>query len=156
MQLGIASTETDVEQSGVLINTVFAMSQHILRKESELISIEKRDEELSGEIKELLVLRKQSQIVGTVVLQLAHEAAYVVYLTRDTSQRKGIGKTLMAYAEARAKNTHEKKKMRASTVYHPKYPQTKLISWYEAQGYKLLPLDKERTPTQSQQEASGM
>lgn len=138
MKPRLAITETEREQSRLLINRVFPERQPILRKDRELISTKNRDSIFFGEGKELIILGNDNVILGTAILGMDNDAAYVIYLTKDPDLPKGAGKLLMTFAENRAKNVHHKKIMRVSIVYHPKCTQKRLEDWYTKElGFKF-------------------
>lgn len=151
-QIIIAITPEDKELARDLINEVFRMFQPILRKDRDLIPIEKLNEELSGKNKELIILHDlQNKVRGAALLNFEQDdIAYISYLATHPTSPRGQGKDLLMYAENRAEKTYHKKKIRLSTVYHPKYPQEKLIVWYLNQNYRFL---KIITPTKAQQQA---
>ncbi len=128
MQIILAVTESQREQSRTLINWIFPMRQPILRKDRELITLEERDQKLKD--KDLIILCTDTNVLGTALLETAEDAAYVSYLTRHPDLPKGYGKQLMTFAENRAKDIHRKRKMRVSTVYHPECHQQDLVDWY--------------------------
>jgi hypothetical protein len=137
----ISTNETQREQGRVLINRVFPTRQHILRKDQELISLDNRDKVLFNDGKELIILIKENEVVGTLLLEIAPEAAYISYLTRHPDLPKGSGKILMTFAENRANKLHNKQRIRVSTVYHSECTQQGLVDWYYSLGYRFL-LDK--------------
>ncbi len=134
----LSTTETHREQSRVLINWVLPIRQHILRKDQELISFDNRDKVLFNEGKELIILIKKNEVVGTLLLEIASDAAYISYLTRRPDLPKGSGKILIEFAENRANKMHKKQKIRVSTVYHPECTQQDLVDWYYDLGYRFL------------------
>ncbi len=150
MKLKIAATEAEREAARILINQTFFISQPILKEECALISLEYRETVLVGENKELLILCIDNKVVGTAVLEIAPDSAYVSYLTRDPSLPKGYGKDLMDFAENRAKKVYSKNKMRVSTVHHLECNQKRLEDWYTKKlGYRFL-LTQSSTPEQQQ------
>lgn len=136
MQIIKASSESQREQSRLLINEAMPRGQLILKNNIELIAVEDREKELSNN-RELFILEDNNLVMGTVVLQLTENEGYVLYLTRHPEVSKGFGKTLLETAENQA-IAYGKQNIRLSIVYHPECTQQKLEKWYCDQGYQFL------------------
>lgn len=151
MKIKIATTSLELEQARRLINEIFLTSQPILKDDCELITPEYLKTLLATKDTELIILCINNKVLGTAVLQIASDAAYVSYLTRDNSLKgRGYGKNLMNFSENRAKKVYFKDKLRISTVYHPKYNQKAIENWYtEKLGYRFL---QNQSPKADQQQ----
>ena len=113
VEAALAVTESDREQSRALINSVFPAYQYILRQDQELIPLHIRDIVLLGCDRDLIILRKGDEVVGTALLGMATGTAYISYSTRHPKLPKGSGKLLIQFAEHRAHKYVEERKSRS-------------------------------------------
>ncbi len=89
-------------------------------------------EVIDNEDSTLLLLTEGHQIIACVELRIEGHKTYLGMLTVDpTRQGQGLGKKMMAAAEAHAKSNGSR--MIYMTVLTPR---KELIAWYERHGYK--------------------
>lgn len=132
-----AGNEEQIEEGRKLINKIFPLHQHILRKDRELIPSNKAAEILTGTNRELILAYDQETLVGAVVLGIARDYAWASHLVRDSNASKGVGAEVLKWAEDRAKDTHKRNRMQLSVVSHPDCEQKRLQDWYkEEQKYE--------------------
>jgi ribosomal protein S18 acetylase RimI-like enzyme len=131
----IAVTAADREECRELINRSF--QRHLLvHRQRGMIPPEKSDQLLLGDQKQLIMMEEEDSLVGTLLLELVGESAFIEYLTIvPERQGEGLGKRILQFAEARAR-VAKYTKVGLSVACHPEDRNIhKLLRWYEDLGY---------------------
>ena len=118
-----------------------------------MIPLEKTDQLLLGDQSQLIMMEGGDALVGTLLLELGAEIAFIEYLAVAPEwQGKGLGKRMMQFAETEAQMA-KYTKVGLSVAWHPEDQSIhKLLRWYESLGYvysETVKLDPESDPMQT-------